>query len=178
MRNRWIVLFALVSLVVVACDGEDADLTTDSTILTSPTETQAPDDDGSTTTTTTAGSNGEDTGSPSTTLVGERVTDYEVAREVPNENGVSQLIVIPNGAYTDVDLENFVFDLLEGNTDLYGIEIFDDEAAVEAFLTPEADRTEEDQELLDRHHFVSVTGRERIDYRGPFSEFPGGAIGS
>lgn len=176
MRIRWIAFFSLLLLlVVVACDGDDAELTTDSTIITGATGTQASADS----TTTTAGSkNGNEGTSPSTTLVGQAVTEYEVVHEIPNENGVARHIVIPNGAYTDVDLQNFVFDLLEGNPDLYGIEVFDDAAAAEAFLTPKADRTEEEKELLERHHFVSVTGRARIDYRGPFSEFPGGAIGS
>ncbi len=175
MRIRWIALSALIALVGVACNGDDAELTTDSTIITGATDTQASDD---ATTTTTGSDDGGDPASPSTTLVGEAVTDYEVVHEIPNENGVAQHIVIPDGAYTDVDLQNFVFDLLEANPDLYGIEIFRDEAAAEAFLTPEAERTEEEIELLEQHHFVTVTGRARIDFRGPFSEFPGGAIGS
>lgn len=176
MRTRLISLAALLALFAVACDGDDAELTTDSTVITGTTDTQAPN----ATTTTTADSDdgSDDPASPSTTLVGQPVTDYEVVHEIPNEDGVAHHIVIPNGAYTDVDLQNFVFDLLEANEDLYGIEIFDDEAAAEAFLTPETERTEEETELLERHHFVSVTGRARIDYRGPFSEFPGGAIGS
>lgn len=176
MRIRLITLATLVGLLGVACNGDDAELTTDSTIITGATDTRAPDDQ---TTSTTSGSDGDGAvSSPSTTLVGQPVSEYEVVHEIPNENGVAQHIVIPDGAYTDIDLQNFVFDLLESNPDLYGIEIFDDEAAAEAFLTPEDERTEEEVELLESHHFVSVTGRARIDYRGPFSEFPGGAIGS
>ena len=174
MRIRWIALSALIALVGVACNGDDAELTTDSTVISGAT-TQPSDD---ATATTTGSDDGGDPASPSTTLVGEAVAEYEVVHEIPNENGVAQHIVIPDGAYTDVDLQNFVFDLLEANPDLYGLEIFRDEAAAEAFLTPEAERTEEESELLEQHHFVSVTGRARIDFRGPFSEFPGGAIGS
>lgn len=174
MKSRWIVLAALIALLGVACDGDEAELTTDSTIITGTTQDLSSED----TTTTTSSSDNGDVTSPSTTLVGQPVSEYEVVHEIPNEDGVAQHIVIPNGAYTDVDLQNFVFDLLEANPDLYGIEVFDDEAAAEAFLTPETDRTEEETELLERHHFVSVTGRARFDYRGPFSEFPGGAIGS
>lgn len=175
MRNRWIGLLAVVALLVTACSGDDADLSTESTIITGPTDTQ-PSTGGTTATTTDAPGDGP-TGA-STTLVGEPVSSYEVVHEIPNENGVAQHIVIPNGAYTDVDLQNFVFDLLESNPDLYGIEIFDDADAAEAFLTPEDERSEEEASLLERHHFVTVTGRARIDYRGPFSESPGGAIGS
>lgn len=177
MKTRWIPFLSVLALLVVACNGDDAELTTDSTIITGPTGTDAPAEAGPT---TTAGSGNEGNGgaSPPTTLAGEVVSESEVVNEVPNENGVAQIIVIPPGAYTDVDLENFVFDLLEENPDLYGAEIFDDPAAADAFLVPEADRTEEQVALLDRHHFVTVTGRARIDYQGPFAEFPGGAIGS
>lgn len=162
----------MLALFVVACDGDDAELTTDSTII-SPSGT----DPATEATTTTAG-NGNEGSSPPTSLVGQTVTEFEVVHEIPNENGVAQHIVIPNGAYTDVDLENFVIDLIEANPDLYGAEIFDDAAAAEAFLTPEADRTDEENQLLEENHFVTLTGRARIDFRGPFAEFPGGAIGS
>lgn len=174
MRIRWIALSALIALVGVACSGDDAELTTESTVITGATDQPSND----ATTTTTGSDDDGDPASPSTTLVGEAVSEYEVVHEIPNENGVAQHIVIPDGAYTDVDLQNFVFDLLEANPDLYGVEVFRDEAAAEAFLTPEAERTEEETELLEQHHFVTVTGRARIDFRGPFSEFPGGAIGS
>ena len=172
MRTRWIAIFAVFALVIVACDGDDAELSTDSTILTGPSAT----DPASEITTTTAG--GSDGSSPATTLTGEAVASYVVVAEIENDNGVEQHIVIPEGAYTDVDLENFVLDLIEQNPDLFGAEIFDDEVAAEAFVVPEADRTEDQIASLERHHFVTLTGRDRIDYRGPFAEFPGGAIGS
>lgn len=162
----------MLALLIVACDGDDADLSTDSTIVSGATGTQPPDE-GATTTTP-----GDDGNSPSTSLVGEDVSGHQVVNEIENDNGVEQHIVIPNGAYTDVDLENFVIDLIEENPDLFGAEIFDDEAAAEAFLVPAAERTDEETALLERHHFVTLTGRARIDFNGPFAEFPGGAIGS
>lgn len=173
MRNRWIAVFSVLALVIVACDGDDANLTTQSTIVTGATDTQPPAD-GST---TTAPPGGDDDSAP-TTLVGEPVSGHEVVNEIENDNGVEQHIVIPNGAYTDVDLENFVIELIEDNPDLFGAEIFDDAAAAEALLVPEAERTEEQDALLERHWFVTLTGRARIDFRGPFAEFTGGAIGS
>lgn len=171
MRIRWIALLAVFALFVVACDG-DAELSTDSTILTGPGGTDPASEE---TTTTSGGSDGT---SPPTSLAGESVSGYEVVHEIENDNGVEQHIVIPNGAYTDVDLENFVVDLIEANPDLYGAEIFDDAAAAAAFLVAEAERSEEEISLLERHHFVTLTGRDRIDFHGPFAEFPGGAIGS
>jgi hypothetical protein len=173
LRSRWLALFALLTLALVACSGDDPELSTDSTQLVGGTDPATPSDSPSTTT----GAGGE-SGSPSTSLVGQTVAGYEVVQEIPNENGVTQLIVIPDGAYTDVDLENFVIDLIEGNPNLYGAEIFGDQAAVDAFLVPEAERTEEQNAALESDWYVTLTGRDRIDYRGPFSEFPGAAIGS
>lgn len=171
------ILAALAALALVACDGDDPELSTESTIVTGPTGTGAtgtqPPGEGTTTTRPGGGDGGA-----ATTLVGQAVTSYEVVREVPNDNGVAQHIVIPNGAYTDVDLENFVVDLIEANPDLYGAQIFDDPAAAQAFRVPRDQRTEEETAALDRHWFVTLEGRDRIVYRGPFSEFPGGAIGS
>ena len=175
MRTRWtavsITVLTILALTLAACSDDDTTLSTNSTILTG--NTAAPTDS-----TTTTSDDGAGTTSPGTSLVGQPVGSYEVVARFPNDNGETLHIVIPNGAYTDVDLENFVLDLLESNEDLYGAEIFDDEDAALAFVVEEADRTPEEQELLERHHFVTVVGRDRIEFRGPFSEFPGGAIGS
>lgn len=172
MRKQWIALLAVLALFFVACDGDDPELSTDSTIISG--STTVPTTGGGSTTTTP---DGEGT-SPPTTLAGEQVSDYQVVTEIENDNGVEQHIVIPHGAYTDVDLENFAIDLIEENPDLHGAQIFDDVAAAEAFLVPQEERTEAEQELLEEHWFVTLTGRARIDFRGPFAEFTGGAIGS
>jgi hypothetical protein len=71
-----------------------------------------------------------------------------------------------------------VVGLIETDSELYGAEVFDDEDAANAYLVAEADRTEEQVELIERHHFVTLVGRDRLEFRGPFGEFSGGAIGS
>ncbi len=175
MNIRWITLITVLVFVVVACDSGDAELSSSSTIVSGGTQsTMAP----GTTTAGDSGSGGGDGSGTPTTLVGEAVTKYDVVKEIPNDNGVEHYIVIPQGAYTDVDLENFVYDLVDGNSDLYGAEIFNDSDAADAFEVPAADRTDEQKALLAAHHLVTLTGRSRIDYRGPFADFPGGAIGS
>lgn len=172
MRMRRIVpQLVLVALVAAACTGDDPELTTGTTIITEPSEPVPAE-----VTTTTA--LGEDEASAPTTLVGQAVTGFEVVTRVPNDNGEERHIVIAQGAYTDVDLENFIIDLLRADPELYGAEVFDDTAAAEAYLVDPADRSEEQDELLDRHWFLTLTGRERVDFRGPFSEFPGGVLGS
>ena len=169
MKSRTLLLLVLSALLLAACTG-DAELSTTSTLVTSATNAPV--------TSTTAPPESGDDSPPTTVLVGESVSEFEVVAETPNDDGVYQLIVIPEGAYTDVDLQNFVIDLLESNLDLYGAEIFDSSEAAEAFQVEEADRTDAHDALLERHHFVSLIGRDAIEFRGPFSDFSGGAIGS
>lgn len=169
MRFRWITLISVLALALVACSGDDPELSTESTIVTGPTDAADPE----ATTTTPAGGP-----APSTTLLGQPVTGFEVVAEIPNENGVAQYIVIPEGAYTDVDLANFVIDLLEANPDLYGAEIFGSAEAAQSFVVPAAERTDAQNAAIESDWYVTLTGRDRIDYHGPFAEFPGGAIGS
>lgn len=171
--NRLIAVIAVLALVVVACSDDDPELSSDSTIVTGGTNAPA-------TSTTSADSQDNDSDSESTptTLVGQTVSDFEVVARFPNDNGETRYYVIPEGAYTDVDLENFILTLIENDSELYGAEVFDSVEAADAFQVEEADRTEEEAELLELHWFVTLGGRDQIVYRGPFSEFPGGAIGS
>lgn len=171
MKSRLSVLILVLGLVIAACSDDDAELSTDSTIITGGTNAPA------TTSTVEDGDSTSET-SPPTTLVGETVTDFDVVARFPNEEGEERWYVIPNGAYTDIDLENFVIDLLEADPELYGAEVFDDEAAAEAYQVDQAERTDEELALIERHHFVTLVGRDRIEFRGPFADFSGGAIGS
>lgn len=172
MRTRLLALSALLALLAASCDSGEPELSTDSTLLTGGTNAPA-------TTTSTVGrdEDGSD-GATTATLIGQAVSEYTVVERIPNENGEELRIVIPNGAYTDVDLENFMIELIESDPGIYGAEVFDDRDAADAFSVDPAQRTEEQRVLLERHHFVTLTGRERIDFNGPFAEFPGGAIGS
>jgi len=158
-----------IGLLSAACDSGEAELSTTSSLVTGTTE--APNQP-----TTTSVS--EDDGTTSTILRGETVASYDVAVRIATDNGEILYIVVSPGAYTDVDLENFLGDLLEGNPDLWGAEVFDDEDAVQAFVIPEEQRTEEQQELLDDHHFVSLIGGDTMKFQGPFAEFGEFIIGS
>lgn len=170
MKTRLLFVPILV-VALAACSGDDAELSTDSTILTGGTNAPA-------TTTTTGGGDGTGAPSPSTSLVGETVADYEIVARFPNDNGEERYYVIPPGAYTDVDLENFVVGLIEADSTLYGAEIFVSVEAATAYQVEEASRTEEQVALLATDHYVTLIGRDSIEFHGPFAEFPGGAIGS
>jgi hypothetical protein len=170
MRNRALTLLALaLGLSAVACNQEEAELSTTSSLITGTTEATASDE-----TTTTSGAGDAST----TTLRGQTVATYEVVARISSDNGETLYILIPEGAYTDVDLEQFVGDLKESDPQLFGAEVFDDEQAVQAFPIPEAQRTEAQQQLLDDHHLISLVGGDTIVFRGPFEEFGETVIGS
>ena len=173
MKSRLITVLAVLMLVVVACKSGDAELSTESTIVTGGTNAPA-------TTTTTGSSVGEGSegSTTQTTLVGEAVAGWEVVNTIPNDNGEERWYVIPDGAYTDVDLENFVVDLIDADGQLYGAEIFKSAEAAEAFAVAPDQRTETQVAIIESDHFVTLVGRESIEYHGPFAEFSGGAIGS
>ncbi|MEA1903514.1 MAG: hypothetical protein U9N56_08320 [Actinomycetota bacterium] len=169
MKSRSLLVLVLaLGLVAAACDSSEAELSTTSSLVTGTTETP---DQGTTTT-------GAPASTSTTPLVGETVTSYEVVVRIAGDNGEILYIVVPEGAYTDVDLENFIGDLKEADPDLWGAEVFDDEDAVEAFVIPADQRTDEQQQLLDEHHFVSLIGGDTMKFQGPFSDFGEFIIGS
>ena len=163
------VLLAL-GLALSSCDGQTVDLSTTSSLLS--VGTPAPPSVESTTTSTEA------TRPVSPTLVGDAVDGFDIVARESTDDGEILYIVIPQGAYTDVDLENFVGDLIESGTANWGAEIFDDVLAVDAFRKASAERTEEEAELLEQHHFVSLVKGNTIRYQGPFEESGEFAIGS
>jgi hypothetical protein len=171
MKSRTLILLLVAfAMLVAACEGEQAELSTTSSLITGTTETPGQ-------VATTSEAEVEVT-TTTTILRGETVASFEIAVRISTDNGEILYVVIPAGAYTDVDLENFVGDLLEANPGLWGAEVFDDEAAVQAFVIPEDQRTEEQQDLLDENHFVSLIGGDTMKFQGPFAEFGEFVIGS
>ena len=100
MKTRWsVVALVVMSLFIGACDSATVELSTTSSILNG---TTAPGTE--TGTTTPAGEDVQTT----TTLRGETVGSYEVLVRLFGDNGETFHILIPEGAYTDVDLENLL----------------------------------------------------------------------
>jgi hypothetical protein len=172
MRNRAFVPLTLaVVLLVAACNNDGAALSTTSSLITGTTEAPAAAE--TTTSTTQAGDSAN-----TTVAQGQTVSTYEVVARISSDNGETLYIVIPPGAYTDIDLEGFVGDLKESDPDLFGAEVFDDPDAVQAFVIPEEQRTEPQQQLLDEHHLVSLVGGDTIRFQGPFEDIGEHIIGS
>jgi hypothetical protein len=174
MMSSNVLRFALLGLLLfaaAACDGDETtDLSTTSSLI-AGTTTGA----GSEGTTTSVASDGEGT---TTTLRGERVSGHEVVGRESDPAGETVYIVVPPGAYTDVDLENFVVGLVEDGTITFAAEVFDDPGAVDAFRKAEAERTEGEVQLIEDHHFASVQNGTTVVFRGPFADSGEFVIGS
>jgi len=167
-----IAALVLLGLVLTACSSGTVELSTTSSLVTGTTESPG---QAGTTTTLSGGDSGDQTPS---TLVGESVGSFEIIVRIAGEDGETLHIVIPPGAYTEIDLENFIGDLKEADPELWGAEVFDNEEAIPAFVIPEDQRTAEQQALVDKHHFVSLVQGDTIRFQGPFSEFGEAIIGS
>lgn len=167
---KMIAALAALTLVLAACDGDEAaELTTTSSLVGS---TTAPSPD------STEASGGGDSTTTSTPAVGQAVDSYEIVSRESTADGETLFIVVPPGNYTDVDLENFVVDLIDDDDSVESAEIFDDENALNAFLKAESAQTADDLALIDQHHLVSLIDSHTIAFRGPFADLGEQAIGS
>jgi hypothetical protein len=159
-RHAGLALLLVIGLT--ACNSDDTvDLSTTSSVISG----QPPTDQATTTSIEPTGSSTTAT----TVLVGEPVEEYQVVGRASDTSGETIYVVVPPAAYTDVDIENFVLDLFEDGTATFGAEVFDDEAAVDAYRKPEAERTEEETALIDQHHLASLQNGTTIVFRGPLS---------
>lgn len=170
MKRKGVLIIAVIasSLALPACNRADTELSTTTSLLTDDTALPS----GSTTSTSGSGE------SPTTTLRGQVVDEYEVAARISTENGEILYIVVPEGAYTDIDLENFIVELKDGDPELWGVEVFGNQSAADAFAVPSDERTPAQTEALDDYHFVSLVGGDTLRFQGPFEEFGESVIGS
>lgn len=161
-------LAILLALTVAACDStaDEVELTTTSSIVGSTTEPNP---------NPTSTESGETT---TTTLAGTPVADYEVVLRESGDDGEVLYVVVAPASYTDVDLENFIGDLIENDENVVNVEVFDTPDAVAIFRKPASDQTAAELVVLDEHHLASLTDRHTIVFRGPFADVGVIAIGS
>lgn len=98
----------------------------------------------------------------------------EVTRQA-GESGDVVFVLISPGEHPQDTYEDLVRGLLAADQSLWGIEVFDNEEALEAALSPLLSADE--AALLTEHHLVSVIGREVIRFAGPLSEWGEHPIG-
>lgn len=173
---RMILLASAVAAALVACNSDDADITTttaDASQLTTTT-TSASGDTSGTETTSTGG-----TDSPQTTAEpAEAIESHEIISRLSTEEGETLYILVPPGEYSDVSIENFLGDLLEEESAVSGVELFDDRVALDAALKDEADRTADELQAIQDHHLVSLIDRREVQFQGPMGDFDDFVIGS
>lgn len=163
-------LLILAAVLAAGCNrAAEPDLTTTSTtsaggVTTSTTVAEDEDDDAADTTTTS--------------VAGQEVTEHEVVARIADEQGESQIVVIPSGDYTDQDLRFFVEDLAAETPGLHTLHVFDDREAADAFQLPESDRTEEQQQLIEEHYLVSLADGIQLTFHGPYEDSGSVVIGS
>lgn len=165
------VLTAVTVLVLAACNSDEADITTttlDASLLTTTTtSTTNPESD------TTGDGTTDTTEEPS-----EPVASFEVISRTSSEEGETLYILVPPGEYSDVSMENFLGDLLEDETAVAGVEVFDDRAALDAALKAEDERTDQEAQLIEQHHLVTLVNGRQVEFQGPMSDFDDFVIGS
>ncbi|HLU30315.1 MAG TPA: hypothetical protein VK088_01035 [Acidimicrobiia bacterium] len=169
-----IALASLLALALAACNGDEAQITTttlDASQLTTTTTTASTGTDDGTGTT-------PDSGPTTTVPTGDPVESYEVIARVSEDDRETLYILVPPGEYTDVSMENFLGNLLEDETVVSDVEVFDDRAALDAAQKPADERTDEENELIEQHHLVSLQNARQVQFQGPMSEYDGFVIGS
>jgi hypothetical protein len=167
---RMILPIALLTVTAVACNSEEAAITTTTADASQLTTTTTADDATSTT---------DDTGSTGTTAApADEIESHEIISRLSTEDGETLYILVPPGDYSDVSIENFLGDLLEDETAVAGVEVFDDRVALDAALKDEADRTADELQAIEDHHLVSLIDGTEVQFQGPMSEFDDFIIGS
>jgi hypothetical protein len=168
-----IALAGLVALGLAACSDDEAQITTttlDASLLT---------------TTTTMGGDGNGGEQPTstdtpdtTTQPSDEVESFEVISRQSSEEGETLYILVPPGDYSDISIENFLGDLLEDETAVSGVEVFDDRVALDAALKAEDERTADELQAIEDHHLVSLVDGRQVSFQGPMSDYEDFVIGS
>ena len=179
-------LLLATAILLVACnrDGEEA-----------PETTVTPAAGTATTTTAAAGSEeatsttAPDTAEPdpdaaseeageTTAVSAEAVSglpSYEVVHRVIADDRETLVVVVEPGTYSNVELENLVYDIVERFTPSAVIVVDDRDSADLAVLE---ELTDEQQAGLDAHTFLRIERGVEVTFYGPYADFPDLTVGS
>ena len=100
---------------------------------------------------------------------------YEVIHRLIEDDRETLVIVAEPGAYSNVELENLVYDIVENHSPRGAIVVDDPAAADLAILDT---RTDEQQAALDSHTLLSIDNGVEVTFHGPYADFPGLTVGS
>ncbi|MGF1667867.1 MAG: hypothetical protein ACFCVC_16530 [Acidimicrobiia bacterium] len=168
-------LILVLALVSTACNrSAEPELTTTTTTVPaeSPSTTMPPTPTTEVPPTTTA-----ETTPPAGAPVKE-IVDFEIQVATSADDGNVLWVTIPAEDYTDRDLENFVVTQFDEEDGLWELHVLDDAGAVAAARVAAADRTPEEQALVDTHYLISLTEGNVVTFHGPFESAGSFLIGS
>jgi hypothetical protein len=171
--RRLTLALAIISLLAAACNrAAEPDLTTTTT-------SQSTVSDASSVTSTTGSSDTTNPGDGSTpsTIARVAVESFEIQVQTTSEAGKVLWVTIPPADYTNTDIEDFIFDQIDAQDGLAELHVLDDKDAVDAARVPAADRTDEEQKLVDEHYLASLEGN-KIIFHGPFEAAGEVVVGS
>ena len=91
------------------------------------------------------------------------------------DGGESLVIVIEPGAYSNVELENLVFDIVDRFAPSTVL-IVDIQEATDLVLL--AALTDEEEMFLAQHTLITIENGVEVTFLGPYADIPGLTIGS
>jgi len=123
-----------------------------------------------------AGSNADPAAvTTSTTQVVAGMPTYQVADRIEEAAGDRLVVVVEPGAYTEVELQNLVFDIVDRFQPVAAV-VVDDPAAVA--LVSADDLSDADREFLERHTFLTISDGIEVRFSGPYADVADLTIGS
>ncbi len=106
---------------------------------------------------------------------GPAVPPYEVRHRMIEDSGETLVVLVEPGSYSNVELENLVYDIVEQHSPR-GAVVVDDSAAADLAILDE--RTAEQQDSLDSRTLLRIDNGVEVTFHGPYADFPGLTVGS
>ena len=106
---------------------------------------------------------------------GPALPPYEVRHRMIEDSGETLVVLVEPGSYSNVELENLVYDIVEQHSPR-GAVVVDDSAAADLAVLDE--RTAEQQDSLDSRTLLRIDNGVEVTFHGPYADFPGLTVGS
>ena len=103
------------------------------------------------------------------------IPPYEVIHRLIVDDRTTLVILVEPGAYTTVQLENLVYDIVDTYSPNMAI-VVDDRAAAD--LAIKDDLTAEEQSTLDARTFLRIENGVDVTFHGPYADAGGMTVGS
>ncbi len=172
--RRTVAVFVAFTLAVAACNrGDDETATT-----TGPTIAESVASSRATTTSSAGGAattvSGDSTVATTTAVV-VGMPSYEVVATTPGSSGDALVVVVEPGAYSNVELENLVYDIVDRFAPASAV-VVDQNEAVALLALAELDDAQ--REFLAAHTLLQIADGVEVTFLGPYADIPRLTVGS